>query len=85
MWKFIHRCTLIALKINLINGGGLLVTILVCILSLLFTTDSLAGTIDPNTPDIKYIEYGKDFHCIGKVLGKMKNGLDFNEIGRAHV
>lgn len=33
-----------------------------------------AGTIDPNTPDEKHIQYGKDFHCVGRFCGIDKNG-----------
>lgn len=33
-----------------------------------------AGTIDPKTPDEKHIEYGKDFHCVGKLCGLDKDG-----------
>jgi len=29
----------------------------------------LAGTRDPEVPDEKYVEYAKDFHCIGKLCG----------------
>jgi hypothetical protein len=28
-----------------------------------------AGTIDPNTPDEKYIEYGKKFDCVLEIMG----------------
>jgi hypothetical protein len=30
---------------------------------------SISGTIDPNTPDSKYVEYGKDFKYIYKICG----------------
>lgn len=56
---------------------------------------SYAGTIDPNTPDAKYIEYGKDFHYIGKLCGETHDGEkfcasavaidDFNVLTAAHV
>jgi hypothetical protein len=29
----------------------------------------VAGTIDPNTPDSKYIEYGSKFKCVAKLTG----------------
>lgn len=35
----------------------------------LFTSNTYAGTIDPNTPDNKYVEYAEDFHYIGKING----------------
>lgn len=31
-----------------------------------------AGTIDPNTPDEKYIEYGKKFECVLEIMGSYK-------------
>ena len=31
-----------------------------------------AGTIDPNVPDEKYLEYGKKFICVAKVVGEGK-------------
>jgi len=33
-----------------------------------------AGTIDPNTPDSKYIEYGKQFNYVGSLCGSYDNG-----------
>lgn len=33
----------------------------------LYTTLSIAGTIDPNTPDSKYIEYGEKFNHVVKL------------------
>lgn len=36
----------------------------------LLTYPVIAGTIDPNISDNKYIEYGKDFHCVVKICGK---------------
>jgi hypothetical protein len=33
----------------------------------------LSGTIDPTNQDLKYIEYGKQFHCVGKLCGKDLN------------
>lgn len=29
---------------------------------------AFAGTRDPNTPDEKYIEFGKKFYCVGKLI-----------------
>lgn len=34
---------------------------------------SYGGTRDPNTPDEKYIEYGKKFKCVLRICGKYKN------------
>lgn len=36
-----------------------------------------AGTIDPHTPDSKYIEYGKDFHYVGKLCGEDEENNKF--------
>jgi hypothetical protein len=39
-------------------------------LLLLGSSNIFSGTIDPNTPDSKYIEYGKKFTYIGLILGQ---------------
>jgi hypothetical protein len=36
-------------------------------------SESFSGTIDPNTPDSKYIEYGTKFNYVGRVLIKKNN------------
>lgn len=36
----------------------------------LLLNNCFAGTIDPNTPDEKYLEYGKKFHYVAKVEGE---------------
>ena len=36
-----------------------------------------AGTIDPSTPDSKYIEYGEKFHSVVKICGTYKDGNVF--------
>ena len=33
-----------------------------------------AGTVDPNTPDSKYIEYGQKFNYVGSLCGSYDNG-----------
>jgi hypothetical protein len=38
---------------------------------------SFGGTIDPNTPDEKYVEYGSKFKFVLKVCGKYKDGKPF--------
>ncbi|NDD84179.1 hypothetical protein EBZ38_07885 [bacterium] len=43
--------------------------LLICLLD----TYSLAGTIDPNVPDEKYIEYGKKHKCVVEICGIDKN------------
>lgn len=40
-------------------------------------SSSYAGTIDPYTPDSKYTDYAKDFHYVGKLCGKYKDGTRF--------
>lgn len=44
--------------------------LLFLIVSLLSINPLLAGTIDPETPDSKYIQYAKKFIYIGKLCGK---------------
>jgi hypothetical protein len=54
-----------------------------------------AGTIDPSTPDSKYIEYGAKFHSVVKICGFHKDGTlfcasatlidDHNFLTAAHV
>lgn len=36
---------------------------------LFLETNSFAGTIDPNIPDVKYLEYGQQFKCIVEIMG----------------
>jgi hypothetical protein len=62
---------------------------------LLFFSVSLAGTIDPSTPDSKYLEYGSNFHSIVKICGSYEDGSlfcasaslidDYNFLTAAHV
>lgn len=42
------------------------------ILWLLLLGVSFGGTIDPNVPDKKYIEYGKKYDCVVSLQGKIK-------------
>lgn len=42
-------------------------------LLLICSSVSYAGTIDPSTPDSKYIEYGSQFECVVRVEGKYKD------------
>lgn len=39
---------------------------------------SLAGTIDPNVPDEKYVEYGKSFYYVGLLLGKKQDDTSYS-------
>ena len=43
----------------------------------LFHVNALAGTIDPQTSDEKYIEYAKDFHCVLKICGQYEDDKPF--------
>jgi hypothetical protein len=43
------------------------------LLLILYSGLSFAGTIDPNTPSEKYLEYGKKFKCVARLCGKDKN------------
>jgi len=40
-------------------------------------SSSFAGTIDPNVPDSKYVNYAKDFHYVGKICGKYEDDTKF--------
>lgn len=54
-----------------------------------------AGTIDPNTPDSKYVEYGSQFECVAVIDGVYKDNTlyegsavildDYNFLTAAHV
>jgi secreted trypsin-like serine protease len=46
-------------------------------ISLFLFSNCLGGTIRPDTSDEKYIEYGKKFHCIGRICGKYKSGDNY--------
>jgi hypothetical protein len=55
-----------------------------CIIALSFLVSSTyAGTIDPNTPDEKYIDFGKKFPYVGMVCGKYENNTNFCASGVA--
>lgn len=43
----------------------------------LFSSISIAGTVDPNTPQDKYIEYGKKYKCVLRLCGKDSDGISF--------
>jgi hypothetical protein len=56
---------------------------------------SYGGTIDPSTPDSKYVEYGSKFHSVVKICGSYEDGRlfcasaclidDYNFLTAAHV
>lgn len=56
------------------NTIKIIYSILLC---LFLSTDILSGTIDPNTPDNNYIEYGNKFHCVIKICGVYKEGSSY--------
>lgn len=45
------------------------------ILLFLICNLSKAGTIDPNVPDYRYLEYGKKFNCVVKIKGVQKESF----------
>lgn len=49
--------------------------ILLAILYIIYTINSFAGTIDPDTDDARYIEYGKKFHSVVKLYCTNADGL----------
>jgi hypothetical protein len=52
-------------------------TILLFILIAIISNIASSGTIDPNTPDSKYLEYAKKFTYVGKLCGKTNGGLSY--------
>ena len=53
-------------------------TILKLVISFsLLTTSLFAGTIDPNTPDERYIEFGKKFHYVYRICGTYEDDTKF--------
>ena len=54
-----------------------LIKFIIVVLSLFICDLSQGGTIDPNTPDSKYVEYGKKFECVMKICGEYNNGTKF--------
>ena len=58
--------------------------LLVCAI-ILFTGTSFSGTIDPNTPDQKYIEYGSKFPYVGLLIGKQNDDTPFYGSVVAHT
>lgn len=49
----------------------------------LLVSSAYAGTIDPNTPDEKYIDFGKKFPYVGMLCGKYEDGTNFCASGVA--
>jgi hypothetical protein len=62
---------------------------------LMFFSTANGGTIDPSTPDSKYVEYGAKFHSVVKICGSYEDGKlfcasasvidDHNFLTAAHV
>jgi hypothetical protein len=55
---------------------GKIIMIFCLILGL--SSQSLCGTIDPNTPDSKYIEYAQKFSYIGLILGQKNDDSHYS-------
>lgn len=53
------------------------------IIFIILIGSTLAGTIDPGTPDSKYLEYAKQFTFVGKVCGKNEKGISYFASGVA--
>lgn len=51
--------------------------LLVLILAI-FSINCSAGTIDPNTPDEKYLNYAKKFHYIGLLMGQKNDNSHYS-------
>lgn len=49
----------------------------ILLINLVFISSIYSGTIDPNIPDHKYIKYGQEFECVGKICGKYSDGTNF--------
>jgi hypothetical protein len=72
--------------------GNIFKIILIC---LTLSLQANAGTIDPQTPDSKYVEYGAKFHSVVKLCGSYEDGKlfcasaslidDHNFLTAAHV
>ena len=56
------------------------------VLSLYFIglSTALCGTIDPDTPDSRYIEFGKQFHYVGKIHGTSNDSHNYQGSCVAH-
>jgi hypothetical protein len=50
---------------------------IISLCSILISFTIFAGTIDPNTPDSKYIEYGSKFEYVYKICGTYKDDTKF--------
>lgn len=48
-------------------------SIIILLLVNLFSFDCVAGTIYPDTPDQKYIDYGAQFKCVFRIAGAYSN------------
>lgn len=52
-------------------------TLLMTLCLLLNVSVAISGTIDPNVPDKKYIEYGEKFSCVVRICGKYNDDTGF--------
>lgn len=54
-----------------------MIKILLVFFLILCGNDCFSGTIDPNTPDSKYIEYGSKFPYVGVIIGQQQDNSPF--------
>lgn len=50
---------------------------IVLLISIFFSFNCYAGTIDPNVPDKEYLTYAKDFPFVGKICGTNDDNTEF--------
>jgi hypothetical protein len=55
-----------------------MIKILLMILLMIYGTLSFSGTIDPSTPDDKYIEYGSKFPYVGQIIGRKQDDTPYS-------
>lgn len=61
-----------------------MVKILSCFFFIIYSSICLSGTIDPNTPDEKYLNYGSKFPYIGLLVGKKNDDSSYSGSVVAH-
>jgi hypothetical protein len=55
-----------------------MIKIFLVLLVIIYGTLSFSGTIDPNTPDEKYINYGLKFPYIGQIIGRKQDDTSYS-------
>lgn len=61
-----------------------MVKILLAFFLIIYGSASFSGTIDPNTPDEKYLEYGSKFPYVGLLIGRQQDDTPFYGSAVAH-